>query len=89
MFRVSILLCTVTLLLVFVSSNHIKNVSVILFTFTGVLNASDLSRMEYSMSLKEENTVSMISMFYLHHAVENAVSSKQIYWMCLIALQEQ
>ena len=83
MFRVSILLCTVTLLLVFVSSydnkNHIKNVSVILFTFTGVLNASDLSRMEYSMSLKEENTVSMISMFYLHHAVESAVSTRLLY----------
>ena len=83
MFRVSILLCTVTLLLVFVSSyspqNHIKNVSVILFTFTGVLNASDLSLTEFFMSLKEENTVNMISMFYLHHAVENAVSNRLSY----------
>ena len=42
---------------------------------TGVLNASDLSPTESFMSLKEENTVNMISMFYLHHAVENAVST--------------
>jgi ubiquinone biosynthesis protein Coq4 len=43
-----------------------------------VLNASDLFLMEYFMSLKEENTVSMISMFYLHHAVENAASLSSV-----------
>jgi hypothetical protein len=43
-----------------------------------VLNASDLSLTEFFMSLKEENTVNMISMFYLHHAVESAASSSSV-----------
>ena len=52
-----------------------ENISANDVFITGVLNASDLSPTEFFMSLKEENTVNMISMFYLHHAVENAVST--------------
>ena len=85
MFCVSILLSTVTLLFCLTTLRIYQQM---IFFVTGVLNASDLSLMEYFMNLKEENTVSMISMFYLHHAVENAVSAKQIYWICLIVLKE-
>ena len=82
MFRVSILLSTVTILLLFGSKltpKYIENMSANNFFITGVLNASDPSRTECFMSLKEENTVNMISMFYLHHAVENAVSTRLLY----------
>ena len=79
MFRVSILLSTGTLLLVFVSKTTLRIYRQIIFFFTGVLNASDLSLTEFFMSLKEGNTVNMISMFYLHHAVENAVSNRLSY----------
>ena len=78
MFRVSILLSTVTLLLLF-SPKDIENISAHNVFIAGVLNASDLSLTEFFMSLKEENTVNMISMFYLHHAVESAVSTRLLY----------
>ena len=36
-----------------------------------VVSASDLSQKEFSMSLRDENTVNMIFMFYLLPAVES------------------
>ena len=82
MFRVSILLSTITFLLSIGSyylPKDIENISAHNFFIAGVLNASDLSPTESFMSLKEESTVNMISMFYLHHAVESAVSTRLLY----------
>ena len=72
--------CKYTILYRYISSlfyfpKDMENISANDVFITGVLNASDLSPTEFFMSLKEENTVNMISMFYLHHAVENAVST--------------
>ena len=79
MFRVSILFPTVTFLRLFNSPQKKLKIYQKIFFITGVLNASDLSLTEFFMSLKEGNTVNMISMFYLHHAVENAVSNRLSY----------
>lgn len=42
--------------------------------YIGVPNVSVPFKMVFSMNLKEENTVNMIFMFYLHHAVTNVVN---------------
>ena len=61
------------------SPKDIENISAHNVFIAGVLNASDPSQTGCFMSLKEENTVNMISMFYLHHAVESAVSTRLLY----------